>query len=106
MVLAFLRQSLWASSTTAAPAGRAHSGLDIAGKTGTAQTVAKLQVGEGQDHAWFAAFARSKDPEVLWWSCSSSAAATAARPRRPSPSRSSARSSSRKRFAAFGGGLI
>jgi hypothetical protein len=40
-------------------------GLDIAGKTGTAQVVAKSKAEKGQDHAWFAAFAPAKAPEVV-----------------------------------------
>ncbi|MBI4593793.1 MAG: penicillin-binding protein 2, partial [Candidatus Rokubacteria bacterium] len=57
-VWAFLRQSLW-SVVNAGGTGVAARivGLDIAGKTGTAQTVANSKAERGQDHAWFAAFA-------------------------------------------------
>ena len=40
-------------------------GLEIAGKTGTAQTVANSKSEKGQDHAWFASFAPAKDPQVV-----------------------------------------
>src|SRR5262249_35080385 len=40
-------------------------GIDIAGKTGTAQMIAKSKAEKGQDHAWFAAFAPAKAPEVV-----------------------------------------
>src|SRR5438876_4117270 len=66
MVLAFLRQSLWAVVNDGGTGVAARiPGLDIAGKTGTAQTVANSKSEKGQDHAWFAAFAPVKDPEVV-----------------------------------------
>jgi penicillin-binding protein 2 len=40
-------------------------GLEVAGKTGTAQTIANSKSDKGQDHAWFAAFAPAKDPQVV-----------------------------------------
>ena len=40
-------------------------GLDIAGKTGTAQTIANSKSEKGQDHAWFTAFAPVKNPEIV-----------------------------------------
>ena len=40
-------------------------GLDIAGKTGTAQTIANSSSAKGQDHAWFASFAPVNDPQVV-----------------------------------------
>jgi peptidoglycan glycosyltransferase len=40
-------------------------GYDIAGKTGTAQMIAKSRADKGQDHAWFASFAPVQDPEVV-----------------------------------------
>ncbi len=58
-------------------------GVEIAGKTGTAQTIAKSDAAKGQDHAWFASFAPVDDPAGASWSCSWSAAARAARSRRP-----------------------
>jgi penicillin-binding protein 2 len=41
-------------------------GVDVAGKTGTAQTSAKGgDASKGQDHAWFASFAPADDPQVV-----------------------------------------
>ncbi len=40
-------------------------GVEIAGKTGTAQSVAKSDSAKGQDHAWFASFAPAEDPEYV-----------------------------------------
>src|SRR6059058_6465426 len=66
VVWAFLRQSLWAVVNDNGTGAAARiPGLDIAGKTGTAQTVANSKSEKGQDHAWFAAFAPVKDPEVV-----------------------------------------
>ena len=65
-VWALLRQSLWAvvNDNGTGVAARI-PGLDIAGKTGTAQTIRDSKSSKGQDHAWFAAFAPAKDPEVV-----------------------------------------
>jgi penicillin-binding protein 2 len=65
-VWAFLRQSLWAVvNDNGTGAGARIPGLDIAGKTGTAQMIANSKAEKGQDHAWFASFAPVKDPEVV-----------------------------------------
>ncbi|HET8579146.1 MAG TPA: penicillin-binding protein 2 [Methylomirabilota bacterium] len=40
-------------------------GVLIAGKTGTAQSVAKSDAAKGQDHAWFASFAPADDPQYV-----------------------------------------
>ena len=66
MVWAFLRHSLW-SVVNEGGTGVASRipGLDIAGKTGTAQIIAKSKSEKGQDHAWFAAFAPVKAPEMV-----------------------------------------
>jgi len=37
----------------------------VAGKTGTAQSIAKSDSSKGQDHAWFASFAPADDPQVV-----------------------------------------
>jgi penicillin-binding protein 2 len=66
MVWAFLRQSLWAAVNDGGTGAAARiPGLDIAGKTGTAQTIAKSRADKGEDHAWFASFAPVRDPEVV-----------------------------------------
>ncbi|MBI4637364.1 MAG: penicillin-binding protein 2 [Candidatus Rokubacteria bacterium] len=65
-VWAFLRQSLWSVVNEGGTGAAARiPGLDIAGKTGTAQMIAKSRSERGQDHAWFAAFAPARDPEVV-----------------------------------------
>ena len=66
-VWAFLRRSLWAAVNTpnGTGAGARIPGLDVVGKTGTAQTVANSKSEKGQDHAWFASFAPARDPEVV-----------------------------------------
>jgi penicillin-binding protein 2 len=65
-VWAFLRQSMWAVVNAGGTGGAARiPGLDVAGKTGTAQTVANSKSEKGQDHAWFASFAPARDPEVV-----------------------------------------
>ena len=62
----FLRRSLWAAvNDDGTGAGARIPGLDIAGKTGTAQLIAKSKASLGQDHAWFASFAPVRDPEVV-----------------------------------------
>ena len=66
VVWAFLRQSLWSAVNDGGTGAAARiPGLDIAGKTGTAQMIAKSKAEKGQDHAWFAAFAPAKAPEVV-----------------------------------------
>ena len=65
-VWAFLRESLWAVVNDGGTgAGARIPGLDVAGKTGTAQTIANSRADRGQDHAWFAAFAPARAPEVV-----------------------------------------
>ena len=64
-VWAFLRQALWAVVNDGTGVGAKIPGIDIAGKTGTAQMIAHSKAEKGQDHAWFAAFAPVRDPEVV-----------------------------------------
>jgi penicillin-binding protein 2 len=65
-VWAFLRDALWAVVNDGGTGGGARiPGLDVAGKTGTAQTIANSRADRGEDHAWFAAFAPARDPEVV-----------------------------------------
>ena len=40
-------------------------GIDVAGKTGTAQMIANSKADKGEDHAWFASFAPANAPEVV-----------------------------------------
>jgi penicillin-binding protein 2 len=66
VVWAVLRQSMWAVVNDGGTGvGARLPGLDIAGKTGTAQMISKSKAEKGQDHAWFAAFAPAKAPEVV-----------------------------------------
>ena len=66
LVWAFLRRSLWGVVNEGGTGGAARMpGIDVAGKTGTAQMIAKSKSEKGQDHAWFASFAPVNDPEVV-----------------------------------------
>jgi penicillin-binding protein 2 len=66
VVWAFLKQSLWSVVNDGGTGGGARiPGLDVAGKTGTAQMMANSKAEKGQDHAWFASFAPVKSPEVV-----------------------------------------
>jgi penicillin-binding protein 2 len=65
-VWAFLRGALWGAVNEGGTGGAARvAGLDIAGKTGTAQRIAKSDSRRGEDHAWFASFAPAHDPQVV-----------------------------------------
>ena len=65
VVWAFLRDAL--RRVVSEGTGRAARlpGIEVAGKTGTAQSVAHSDSARGQDHAWFASFAPVDDPEVV-----------------------------------------
>ncbi len=65
MVWAFLRRSLLDVVNEGTGAAAHIPGIDIAGKTGTAQTVAHSKAEKGQDHAWFASFAPVQDPQYV-----------------------------------------
>ncbi|MBI2206335.1 MAG: penicillin-binding protein 2 [Candidatus Rokubacteria bacterium] len=67
MVWALLRRSLWGvvNEGGGTGGGARLPGIDVAGKTGTAQKIAKSKAEKGEDHAWFAAFAPANNPEVV-----------------------------------------
>jgi penicillin-binding protein 2 len=66
VVLAFLRSALVGVVNEGGTGAAARlPGVLIAGKTGTAQSVAKSDASKGQDHAWFASFAPANDPQVV-----------------------------------------
>jgi penicillin-binding protein 2 len=66
VVWALIHDGLWAVVNEWGTGGAAKiAGLDIAGKTGTAQIIANSKSEKGEDHAWFAAFAPVKDPQAV-----------------------------------------
>ena len=65
MVWAFLRQSLLDVVNEGTGVAAHIPGIEIAGKTGTAQLVANSKAERGQDNAWFAAFAPANDPQYV-----------------------------------------
>ncbi|HKZ04561.1 MAG TPA: penicillin-binding protein 2 [Methylomirabilota bacterium] len=66
VIWAFLRSSMSGVVNEGGTGAAARiPGLEVAGKTGTAQTVANSKSEKGQDHAWFASFAPAKDPQVV-----------------------------------------
>ena len=66
IVWAFLRHALSGVVNEGGTGGAARiPGIEVAGKTGTAQSVNKSDAAKGQDHAWFASFAPAQDPEVV-----------------------------------------
>jgi len=65
MVWAFLRQSLLDVVNEGTGVAAHIPGIEIAGKTGTAQLVANSRAERGQDNAWFASFAPANDPQYV-----------------------------------------
>ena len=66
VVWALIRDGLWAVVNDGGTGGAARiAGLDVAGKTGTAQIIANSKSERGEDHAWFAAFAPLKEPQAV-----------------------------------------
>jgi penicillin-binding protein 2 len=66
VVWAFLRNALVGVVNEGGTGAAARiPGVLVAGKTGTAQSVAKSDAARGQDHAWFASFAPADDPQVV-----------------------------------------
>jgi penicillin-binding protein 2 len=65
MVWAFLRQSLVDVVREGTGWEAQIPGVEIAGKTGTAQIIANSKAEKGQDHAWFASFAPAGDPQYV-----------------------------------------
>ncbi len=72
--LKLVREALWSTVNHPEGTGRAVriEGLDVAGKTGTAQVVAQaVRTGNDQlapehrDHAWFASYAPAEDPRLV-----------------------------------------
>ena len=65
LVWAFLRDALRGVVSEGTGRGARLPGIEVAGKTGTAQTIANSDSARGQDHAWFASFAPADDPQVV-----------------------------------------
>ncbi|MGH7367515.1 MAG: penicillin-binding protein 2, partial [Candidatus Rokuibacteriota bacterium] len=65
VVWAFLRHALSSVVKDGTGVLAQVPGVDIAGKTGTAQTVSRSDSSKGQDHAWFASFAPADDPQYV-----------------------------------------
>jgi penicillin-binding protein 2 len=65
VVWAFMRHALSGVVSEGTGAAARIPGIPVAGKTGTAQSVANSDHRKGQDHAWFASFAPADDPQVV-----------------------------------------
>jgi len=65
-VWGFLQRSLWGVVNDGGTGAAARlPGIEVAGKSGTAQIIAHSDARRGQDHAWFAAYAPASDPQVV-----------------------------------------
>ncbi len=64
-VWAFLRQARVGVVNEGTGHAARIPGVEVAGKTGTAQSIAHSDSARGQDHAWFASFAPVDDPQVV-----------------------------------------
>jgi penicillin-binding protein 2 len=65
MVWAFLHHALVGVVNEGTGWAARIPGIEIAGKTGTAQIVANSRSDKGQDHAWFASFAPAAEPQYV-----------------------------------------
>jgi penicillin-binding protein 2 len=65
MIWEFLRRSLVDVVNEGTGDAARIPGIEIAGKTGTAQIIAHSRADRGQDHAWFASFAPADDPQYV-----------------------------------------
>jgi cell division protein FtsI/penicillin-binding protein 2 len=65
VVWAFMRHAMTGVVTEGTGAAARLPGIAVAGKTGTAQSVANSDSSKGQDHAWFASFAPADDPQYV-----------------------------------------
>jgi penicillin-binding protein 2 len=65
VVWAFLRDALVGVVNEGTGSGARVPGIKVAGKTGTAQSIAHSRADRGQDHAWFASFGPAEDPQVV-----------------------------------------
>lgn len=66
VVWKFLQRSLWGVVNDGGTGGAAQlPGIEVAGKTGTAQLIGRGHATRAPDHAWFAGYAPADDPQVV-----------------------------------------